>query len=94
MPDSQHSASTGANGAHPFPAVPPAPADFASPIPLGPMVAVQSLFGFPHGQQGEAAGPALCWDPILGMFRATGTGAIPGGANARSVFEQNDAGSS
>jgi hypothetical protein len=70
----------GTSGDHPapFPAIPPAPADFASPIPLGPMVAVQSLFGFPEG----AGQGAFCWDPVVGMFR--GTTAATGGA----VFEQ------
>lgn len=71
----------------PFPAIPPAPADFASPIPLGPMVAVQSLFGFPTtpasengptitpSHQGNYSTPGICWDPVVGMFRAgSGTG--------------------
>jgi len=81
----------------PFPAIPPAPADFASPIPLGPMVAVQSLFGF-SGEGGAQSGAAtICWDPVVGMFRGTGTaaaaaavaGAVAGGA---TVFEQVQAG--
>jgi len=95
MPDLSASPSAGASSAHPFPAIPPAPADFASPIPLGPMVAMQSLVGFPHGGQGDAgvAATAICWDPIIGMFRPTGAGSLPGGGNASSVFEQNEAGS-
>ena len=93
MPDSSTSPSAGANSAHPFPAVPPAPADFASPIPLGPMVAVQSLVGFPGQGERGAGATAICWDPMIGMFRPTGGGSLPGGGNANSVFEQNDAGS-
>jgi len=71
----------------PFPAIPPAPADFASPIPLGPMVAVQSLFGFPPtASQGESNATAtghyqgICWDPVVGMFRA--------GGSTAGLFEQ------
>jgi hypothetical protein len=71
----------------PFPAIPPAPADFASPIPLGPMVSVQSLFGFPPtASQGESNATAtshhqgICWDPLVGMFRA--------GGNSVGLFEQ------
>jgi len=77
------SAGASAQGDHPapFPAIPPAPADFASPIPLGPMVAVQSLFGFPEG----AAQGAFCWDPVMGMFRGTTAAAAAAGG---AVFEQ------
>lgn len=64
---------------HPFPVVPPAPADFASPIPLGPMVAVQSLLGFPPTATAASVadtgqGQGICWDPAVGMFHAAGTG--------------------
>jgi len=56
-------------GAGPFPSLPPAPADFASPIPLGGMV-VQGVFGFPGGTTGEMGAVPICWDPSVGMFRA------------------------
>jgi hypothetical protein len=76
----------------PFPAIPPAPADFASPIPLGPMVTVQSLFGFPPTvSQGESNVTAtghhqgICWDPLVGMFRS--------GGNTVGLFEQMSANS-
>ena len=70
--------------------MPPPPADFASPIPLGPMVAVQSLFGFPPNGGGEGVlshGP-VCWDPVVGMFRVAGGN---GGATisaSSGLFEQ------
>jgi hypothetical protein len=71
--------------------MPPPPADFASPIPLGPMVAVQSLFGFPPNGNGENAvsrGP-MCWDPIVGMFRsATGNSSSAFGTTTSGLFEQ------
>jgi hypothetical protein len=69
----------------PFPSVPPPPADFASPIPLGPMVAVQSLFGFPTptAENGHIS-QGICWDPVVGMFRAAGSSAV----SATGVFEQ------
>jgi hypothetical protein len=69
--------------------MPPPPADFASPIPLGPMVAVQSLFGFPPNGNGEnvVSHSPMCWDPIVGMFCAAGGNG--GGASATSgLFEQ------
>ena len=73
----------------PFPAVPPAPADFASPIPLGPMVAVQSLFGFPPEGAAPGAAGAICWDPVVGMFRGTANSAVAAAvAGGAAVFEQ------
>jgi hypothetical protein len=51
--------------------MPSATADFASPLPLGPMVAVQCLGGFP-GAGENLASQGIVWDPALGMYRATG----------------------
>ena len=87
-PPSSTAATTTAEHPAPFPAVPPAPADFASPIPLGPVVAVQSLFGFPGANVAASAaesGQGICWDPTLGMYRAN----IPSSAGT-SLFEQGE----
>jgi hypothetical protein len=66
-------------GERPFPPVPSPPADFASPIPVGGMVPLQSLVGMMEG------GNSVCWDPMMGMYRAT-TGCPSG------LFEQGSAG--
>ena len=44
------------------------------------MVAVQSLFGFPH----EGVAQGIFWDPVSGMFRGTTTAAA---ATAGAVLE-------
>jgi hypothetical protein len=77
----------------PFPAVPAPPVDFASPVPLGQMLAVpSSLLGFPSTENGAARATqqgGICWDPVVGMYRSTnaaGAGAYEqqqqGAANA------------
>lgn len=86
--------------AYPFPQVPAPPADFASPIPIGGMVAVQCFGGYTpdgHAQTttggvggGSSANPAMggiCWDPVVGMYRATTS--APG-----QVYEQEQNGGS
>ena len=63
--------------AYPFPPVPAPPADFASPIPIGGMVAVQYVGGYhpeSHSPAASAAsfpGAGICWDPVMGVYRAT-----------------------
>ena len=86
-PAHQTTASSASEHTPPFPAMPPPPVDFASPIPLGPMVAVHSLLGFPPNGNGEnvvSHGP-MCWDPIVGMFRAA---AGNSGSTSAGLFEQ------
>ena len=88
--------------AYPFPPVPAPPADFASPIPIGGMVAVQCFGGYTpdgHAQAATsgvsggssmnlaAATAGICWDPVVGMYRATSTPAVPG-----QVYEQEQSG--
>lgn len=58
--------------------MPTAPADFASPLPLGPMVAVQCLSGFNPASE-NVTSQGIMWDPNLGMYRTT---------NGPGVFEQ------
>ena len=79
-PTTTSTPSVASGEASPFPAIPPAPADFASPIPVGPVVAVQSLFGFPN------TGTEVNWDPVVGMYCATHSGGNTIGT--AGVFEQ------
>src|SRR5579859_1383742 len=69
---------------HPFPSVPAPPPDFASPIPLGQMVAMPSVMGFTTQGDNASCG-GLCWDPVVGMYR---TSAGNGAGMPSGVYEQ------